>query len=232
MADTANERSPSEIVRLDLNSQVYAAIKDRLLTREFGGGQKISLQTLADQLGVSRSPVHHALTRLVTEGLVVSERRGYVVRAVTVELIEELHEARLALELHAAELTAGRLSPAELGRFRELMEATVMPVSDHQIRDVASYAAANRAFHEYQVDLAGNATMSEMYRRLCVFQLQERALLARSLSQAGESTEQHQAIVAAFEKGDAELARKALRANAETGKEIMIAEIKRAGGVL
>ena len=60
-------------MRLDLNDQVYEAIKARLLTREFGGGQKISLQTLADQLGVSRSPVHHALTRLTTEGFVNSE---------------------------------------------------------------------------------------------------------------------------------------------------------------
>ena len=88
-------RGQAEIVRLDLNDQVYEAIKARLLTREFGGGQKISLQTLADQLGVSRSPVHHALTRLTTEGFVNSEPRGYVVRPLTADLMDELYEARL-----------------------------------------------------------------------------------------------------------------------------------------
>jgi DNA-binding GntR family transcriptional regulator len=221
-----------EIIRLDLNTQVYRAIKERLLTREFGGGQKISLQTLADQLGVSRSPVQHALTRLVTEGLVVSERRGYVVRALTAELIEELHEARLALELHAAELTAGRLTAGQLAHYRELLEGTIEPVDGEAIHDVASYAAANQAFHQYQVDLAANATMSEMYRRLWIFPLQERALVAGSLSLAGQSTAQHEEIVSAFEAGDLERARRALRANAETGKSIMLAELERAGGIL
>ena len=64
--------SQRTIVRVDLNDQVYDSLKERLLTREFGGGEKLSLQTLADELGVSRSPVHHALTRLVSEGLVLS----------------------------------------------------------------------------------------------------------------------------------------------------------------
>ena len=78
--------SQRTIVRVDLNDQVYDSLKERLLTREFGGGEKLSLQTLADELGVSRSPVHHALTRLVSEGLVLSERRGYMVRPLTARL--------------------------------------------------------------------------------------------------------------------------------------------------
>lgn len=111
MTPAASVRHPDRppLVRLDLNDQVYDAVKARLVTREFGGGAKISLQTIADELGVSRSPVHHALTRLTTEGLVTSEPRGYVVRPLTVELMDELHEARLALELHAADLTIGTL---------------------------------------------------------------------------------------------------------------------------
>jgi DNA-binding GntR family transcriptional regulator len=71
-----------------------------------------------------------------------------------------------------------------------------------------------------------------MYRRLCLFQLQERALRAVPVALAGRSTEQHQAIVAAFEANNLTLARSALEANAATGKEIMIEEIERAGGCL
>ncbi len=220
------------IVRVDLNDQVYDAIKARLLTREFGGGAKISLQTIADELGVSRSPVHHALTRLTTEGLVVSEPRGYVVRPLTAELMDELHEARLALELHAAELTIGRLDDRQLTRFRELMQETIEPVRNRKIIDARAYLLANASFHEYQVDLAENSTISEMYRRLCVFALQERALLVRAESAAGDSDAEHRAIVDAFERGDVAAARAALRANVETGRKISRAAIERAGGVL
>lgn len=224
--------SSPPIVRLDLNDQVYDAIKARLLTREFGGGAKISLQTIADELGVSRSPVHHALTRLTTEGLVVSEPRGYVVRPLTAELMDELHEARLALELHAAELTVGGLDDAQLAHFRELMGETIKPVRDRRIVDARAYLVANAAFHEYQVDLAGNSTISEMYRRLCVFPLQERALIVLGESAAGDSDAEHRTIVEAFEQGDLEAARAALRANVETGRMISRAAIERAGGVL
>jgi DNA-binding GntR family transcriptional regulator len=222
----------SMIVRLDLNDQVYEAIKARLLTREYEGGRKISLQTLADELGVSRSPVHHALTRLTTEGLVVSGRRGYFVRPLTVKLMDELHEARLAFELHAADLTVGRVGDSDLERFGDLMQATITPVRGREILDTTSYVLANKAFHEYQVDLAGNSVISDMYRRLCVFPLQERALLVLGISAAGESSNEHRAIVAAYERGDVDAARRALRANVETGKEISHLAIDRAGGVL
>ncbi len=225
-------RSPSPIVRLDLNDQVYDAIKARLLTREFAGGTKISLQTLADELGVSRSPVHHAITRLQTEGLVVSEPRGYVVRPLTAELMDELHEVRVALELHAASLTVGRLTRAQLDRFGEFLEATSVPVTDRRMTDVRRYLLANTAFHEYQVDLAGNATLSQLHRRLSVFALQERALIVLGESAAGDSDEEHRAIVAAYERGDVDGARAAIAANVETGRRIARAAIQRAGGVL
>ncbi len=229
---TRSAQRAQRIVRLDLNDQVYDAIKARLLTREFGGGAKISLQTLADELGVSRSPVHHALTRLRTEGLVLSEPRGYVVRPLTAELMDELHEARLALELHAAALTIGSLKPAELERFHELLEETIAPVSNGRMTDPNRYLQANADFHDFQVDLAGNATISEMYRRLCVFRLQQRALILLSESAAGDSDEEHRAIVAAYEQGDLDAARVALTANVDTGRRIARAAIERAGGVI
>jgi DNA-binding GntR family transcriptional regulator len=226
----AESRAP--LRRIDLNDQVYEAVKDRLLTREFGGGAKLSLQTLADELGVSRSPVHHALTRLVTEGLVVSERRGYVVRPLTVALMDEVLEARAALELHAAELTVGSLPADALARLRAVMESTLPPVRGREIVDATRYMEANQAFHELQVDLAANSVISDMYRRLCVHQLMERAVLVLGVSVAGGSSEQHAAIVEAYEADDLAAARQALRANVETGRAIAREAIARIGGVL
>jgi DNA-binding GntR family transcriptional regulator len=229
---SAASRGHPEIVRLDLNDQVYESIKARLLTREFGGGQKISLQTLANELGVSRSPVHHALTRLTTEGLIDSEPRGYVVRPLTADLMDELYEARLALELHAARLTVGRVGEDELEQFRALLEDTITPVSGKRMTNPSRYVQANRAFHEFQVDLAKNSTISQMYRRLCVFQLQERAMLVLGVSAAGSSSDDHRGIVHAYERGDVAAACAALEKNLETGRQISRAAIEHAGGVI
>ena len=234
MASVVPERAePSRaIVRVDLNDQVYEALKERLLTREFGGGQKLSLQTLADELGVSRSPVHHALTRLTSEGLVVNGSRGYAVRPLTAELMDETHEARLALELHAAELTVGRVGAEQLRELRRIANETLRAVEDDRITDARRYMLANRAFHEYQVDLAGNSIISEMYRRLCVHQLMERTILVLGVSAAGQSSREHTEIVVAYETGDLERLREALRSNVATGKRIARLAIDRAGGGL
>src|SRR5919198_567622 len=97
-------RVAPRLVRVDLNEQAYRWVRDRLLDRQFGPGEKLSLQALADELGVSRSPVHQALTRLVSEGLVTATaRRGYAVRPITARLMQETHDARAALELFAVE---------------------------------------------------------------------------------------------------------------------------------
>src|SRR5919112_4397345 len=98
------------IRRSTLNDRVYETLKRRLVRRELGPGEKLSLHELAAELGVSRSPVHHALTRLVAEGLLtVKSRRGYYVTALTANALEEGYEVRLALELQAAERAVGHV---------------------------------------------------------------------------------------------------------------------------
>ena len=93
-----------------LHDRVYEELRARLLTRRHVPGEKLSLHELAG-LGVSRSPVHHALTRLVSEGLLtVKARRGYFVTPVTADALAEGYEVRLALGLHAADRAVGRVA--------------------------------------------------------------------------------------------------------------------------
>ena len=151
------------VPRANLNDRVYETLKQRLVRRELGPGEKLSLHELAAALGVSRSPVHHALTRLVSEGLLsVKARRGYYVTPLTVTAIDEGYDVRLALELQAAETAVGRVGRDGLRRFRELHEDAAAAVSH------ADWDTANAAFHEHQVDLAANSLLSRFYRELSV----------------------------------------------------------------
>jgi DNA-binding GntR family transcriptional regulator len=207
-------------------------VRERLLARDFGPGERLALQALADELGVSRSPVHQAVTRLVSEGLVLATRRGYVVRPITARLMNEAHDARLALEVFAAEQAIVRLGDAERAALREALEATIRPVREAVLLDKRAYLEANRAFHELLVDLAGNSIVSELYRRLNVHRLMERAYLSLDVSAAGDSSAEHTEIVEALEAGDLPRAQAAIRANAATGKRLTAEAIALAGGVL
>jgi GntR family transcriptional regulator, rspAB operon transcriptional repressor len=212
--------------RTNLNEQVYDTLRGRLLRRDHGPGAKLSLHELAEELGVSRSPVHHALTRLVSEGLLtVKARRGYYVSPVTEEALLEGYDVRLALELHAADSTVGRLGAAQLAQLRELMEATAAAISHEE------WDAANAAFHEYQIDLAGNTLLSGFYRELSV-NLMMQVIRGGRLEGSEYLATEHGAIVAGFEAGDLERTKAAIRNHIESGSRIALDAIERAGGVL
>jgi len=212
--------------RTNLNDRVYETLKARLVRRELGPGEKVSLHELAGSLGVSRSPVHHALTRLVSEGLLtVKPRRGYYVTPLTEAALEEGYDVRLALELQAAERAVGSVPPASLARLRELHEATAEAVSH------AEWDSANAAFHEHQVDLAGNALLSRFYRELSV-NLMMQVIRGGRLEGDAYLTTEHGAIVEAYEAGDLIAAHEAIRAHIATGRRIALEAIERTGGVL
>lgn len=217
---------PTTLAGTNLNERVYDELRARLLARQHPPGAKLSLHQLAAELGVSRSPVHHALTRLVSDGLLsVRPRRGYFVTPVTARAVAEGYDVRLALELLAAERTVGSVAPDQLDRFDDLLEQTAAAISHEQ------WDSANAAFHEHQVDLAGNALLSSVYRELSVNLMMEVIRGGRVEGHAHLVTE-HRRIVEAFHAGDPEAAERAIRAHMDTGRRIALDAIERAGGVL
>lgn len=210
----------------NLADQVYEELRGRVLTRQHPPGSKLSLHVLAAELGVSRSPVHQALTRLVSEGLLsVKPRRGYFVTPVTALMLAEGYDVRLALELHAAEAAVGRLEPADVQAFESLLEATAAAISHEE------WDSANAAFHEYQIDLAGNALLSRFYRELSV-NLMMQVIRGGHVEGHANLVTEHRRIVDAFAAGDLDAARHAVREHIETGRRIALDAIERAGGVL
>ena len=212
--------------RTNLNQQVYDRIRSRVLARDPGPGAKLSLHELATELGVSRSPVHHALTRLVAEGLLtVKARRGYYVTPVTDTALEEGYDVRLALELHAADVVVPRATKAELAELRRRMEVTEAAILHEE------WDTANAAFHEWQVDLAGNALLSQFYRELSV-NLMMQVIRGGQIEGGAYLVTEHRAIVEAFEARDVPAARQAISDHVATGRRIALEAIARAGGAL
>jgi len=210
----------------NLNDRVYHELRTRVLTRREPAGAKLSLHVLAAELGVSRSPVHHALTRLVSEGLLtVKPRRGYYVAPVTARALAEGYDVRLALELLAAERALGVVSIEQLERFGELLDATDAAISHEE------WDAANAAFHEHQIDIAANALLSRFYRELSV-NLMMQVIRGGHVEGHANLVTEHRRIVEAFAAGDLPDAERAIREHIETGRKIALDAIERAGGVL
>jgi DNA-binding GntR family transcriptional regulator len=212
--------------RANLNEQVYDRLRRRILARHHGPGAKLSLHELAAELGVSRSPVHHALTRLVSEGLLdVKARRGYFVTPVTAQALLEGYEVRLALELHAADVAVDTASDEQIRVLRRRLDETEAAISHEE------WDAANGAFHETQVDLAGNALLSRFYRELSV-NLMMQVIRGGRVERHAHLVTEHEAIVAGFETRDCAATRTAISRHVDSGRRIALEAVERAGGAL
>jgi DNA-binding GntR family transcriptional regulator len=100
-----------------LRELAYHDIRDAILSGTLRPGQRVKERDVAEQMGISTTPVKEALRRLEQEGLVVSQpRRGAVVSTLAQIPVEEIEEIRGYLEAMAARLAATRMTDAELAR--------------------------------------------------------------------------------------------------------------------
>jgi benzoate/toluate 1,2-dioxygenase reductase subunit len=176
--------------------------------------------------------VQYALTRLVGESLVSREEdRGHVVRPLDARTSDDAHDARMAMELGAAELTVGRLGAQALTELRRLAQATVDVLDSDTADGVGDYTRANGEFHRYLVASVGVTALSEAYESLSLADLMSRALRARSDIAVGLARE-HLELVQAYERGDLAAAKEVIVRHAEHSKATQRAGIERAGGQL
>ena len=94
-------------IELIQDAEAYRRLRDLILTRQVSADERLDVERLAGQLKTSPSAVQYALTRLVTENLVIREDRGHVVKPLDVATSNEAHDARMAIELGVAEMTVG-----------------------------------------------------------------------------------------------------------------------------
>lgn len=143
--------------------RAYDFAKWAILNAVYPAGEVVTVGSLAEEMGLSRTPVREALLRLEAEGLVrIEAGRGAVVAAFSTQEMEDVLEARVLVENYtAAKSFAHRASfLSDLERVHDEMKQR------RRENDTARFTAADRLFHEVIVDGAGNTVLSEMYRSL------------------------------------------------------------------
>lgn len=192
----------------NLSALAYRSIGDMIKDRRLKGGEVIVEQRLADELGISRTPLREALQRLEGEGLVLKiANRSFVVRHVELKEYLQSLKVREVIEAEAAALAVGRIDPALLAEIREetLAITRIVPYDTH-----AHWASDDRV-HNLFIDACGNDVMAEIVRALrATTRLFEIARLADRL---GPDSREHIAILEALAEGDPKGARRAVAAH-------------------
>ena len=186
----------------------YTLILEAIDMGVFKPGDRLVESDLAERFGVSRTPIREALQRLETQSLLARDGRSLIVASLDHNQLAELYVVRAELEGLAASLAARHATEEEVRVLRDMVEDDRALIGDPQ-----AMARANRRFHK-QIHLAS-------HNRFLVQQLdlvhRSMALMATtSLAAVGrdeDALREHDAIVSAIEKRDADTAGEALRAH-------------------
>ena len=202
-----------------LPTLVQQELERLILAGGLSAGSKLNEAAIAQRLGVSRGPVREAFRALEESGLVRLEKnRGVFVRRIPVEEADEIYELRAVLDEFVGRRLAQTATPAhlrELGARVDRMEKAAAK------GDVDGYLAANVEFHDRMVELAGNAKLLDMYRRLVnELHLYRHATLAQG-GALPVSTREHRDIVARIAEGQPAAAGRALFDHVMASRERM-----------
>lgn len=194
----------------------------RLITDgKLADDQRIVIDRFARQFGTSLIPVREALARLHAEGLVIFEpNKGYrVAPRPTVEELVQLFEARLVIEMGAAELALERSTPASLRELKRINRFIAMGSYGTTYDGFREFVTLNEQFHIALVALAGNAPLEEAYRRLGYHQKITRPTYGRGPGDVKRFVQEHDAIIDALERRDLKALRSAVRRHIASGRE-------------
>ncbi len=209
----------------NLSGQVYSQIKTLILCNEILPGQKLHHQELSERLGVSRTPVREALTRLVQEGYVsLLPNRGFTCKEIRLQEADELYQLREALEAFAVEKAIENLTGSA---FAELSAKISLYGRDVQKRFTRERLVYDQDVHLEIARLSGNETLAKT-----LAQVFERIILKRRTDGLYDSArgitahQEHLKLLQAMKKRHTQDAVKIVRAHIRAGKDHVLSDLK------
>jgi DNA-binding GntR family transcriptional regulator len=198
-----------------LYEEVAELLRQRIFNRELAPGSWIDEMKLAEEYGISRTPLREALKVLAAEGLVTMKvRRGAYVTEVSEKDLADVYHLLSLLESDAAGVVAQRATDAQIAELQSLHKQLEAAAGNRE-----KFFAANERFHMRLLEIAGNRWRDQMVADLRkVMKLNRHNSLLKS-GRVKESMLEHRAIVDALVRRDAKSAVKKMQEHFRSGLE-------------
>ncbi len=197
--------------RQTLTEQAYSEIKKSLIAGRFRPGQLMAIRILAENYGISATPIREALQRLVAEKLLMQQpNRTTIVPIISPAEFTQLYDIRCALEGFAAEQAAKTISPSNLANLRWILRDIDEAI---RLRDRRAYLVHNQKFHFQIYECSGAPLLLGMIQEMWI---RVGPLFNALLDDAGyvaHGNDQHRKIVKALAARDSAAAKRMLIAD-------------------
>lgn len=214
---------------LPLRDVVFNTLRKAILTGELKPGERLMEIHLANQLGVSRTPIREAIRKLELEGLVIMiPRRGAEVAQITEKSLKDVLEVRRALDALCAELACDRITEEEKQQLKtacdEFEKATRMG-------DVTTIAEADVALHDIIVAATGNRRLIQLINNLSEQMYRYRFEYIKEEDKHNHLVEEHRMIYESIIQHDKEKAAQAAKLHIDNQEKSIIRQIRKEGAV-
>ncbi len=198
-----------------LYEQVAEQLRQRIFRRELEPGSWIDELKIAEEFGISRTPLREALKVLAAEGLVTMKvRRGAYVTEMSDKDLYDVYHLLSLLERDAAAVVAARATAAQLQELQELHAGLAAAVDDRE-----RFFALNERFHMRLLELADNRWRSQVVADLRKVMKLNRHNSLFKRGRIDQSLAEHEALMAALRTRDAGAAERAMQAHFTSGLE-------------
>jgi DNA-binding GntR family transcriptional regulator len=205
-----------------LNSEVLTALRSAVVSGELLPGSLHSVQALAGQLGVSRTPVREALIKMAEQGMVRFERnRGVRVLQTTVHDLEEVFELRLLLEVPATRRACEKIDVTGLKELRRQYEAMERAA---RIGDEFRMMEHDRRFHLIILRASGNQRLMEFIDGLRDMVVKRGVSTAESSRSLQDIVAEHLGVLEHLEARDPGGAAESMRAHLQCTAGLLLAQ--------
>lgn len=186
---------------VSLADQVYERLEYGILTGEYQPGEILSEKRLAAELGVSRTPIREAMTRLIYEKLINETPSGNEVRGISKSDVEDIFEVRKHLELLASKKAADNMTTDEISKLQDVVEQQEYFASKGDVQRVRDL---DTEFHDLIYMGCGSVTLQSILTPIHHKLMKFRKASLEHEGRILESVAEHKAILEAIKTGDKE----------------------------
>ena len=194
----------------NLDQKAYSILKDMIIERKLLPGKKIPQEKLAQDLGISRTPLISALKFLEQEKLVESvPRRGFYVRLFSKEEMVYIFELREVLEGLAARRAASRITDSQIKKLNNFFQSFA---KQENISNYKGYAREDRRFHNFVIDVGAKEFLKSILLTTNIISFSYQVLQSEGLVRPpNETIQEHLAVIEAIKKRDSQAAENLMR---------------------
>ena len=195
----------------------YEVLKHAIITGEIPAGERIVETDYAERLHISRTPLREALRKLERDGLVDAVlRRGVVVRAFTIEDVEEIYTIRNSLELLTLPAIIEKATAEDIADLRTRLDHMDKLMQERTLDELSPIT---RAFHRQLTSLCGQHRILRVIEGQDEFITRFSAMAIREEDRLTEAHQEHYRLVELIEKRDLEAFRQLMSRHIDRSKQ-------------